>query len=160
LLQGRTFSYSDTQRHRVGTNYLQLPINQPKTRVATNQRDGQMAFAVDGVEAGENPHVNYEPSSIDGLKEAPKSGKDHTPYVEGPVMRQKISRTNDYGQAGERYRTFSDEERNDLILNLVTQLKQCKPDIQERMIGHFMQCDSDYGTRVREGLKQVQENMH
>jgi catalase len=40
LLQGRTFSYSDTQRHRVGTNYLQLPINQSKTRVATNQRDG------------------------------------------------------------------------------------------------------------------------
>ena len=47
LLQGRTFSYSDTQRYRVGTNYLQLPVNAPKTRVATNQRDGQMAAIVD-----------------------------------------------------------------------------------------------------------------
>jgi len=37
MLQGRTFSYSDTQRYRVGPNYLQLPINQPKRRVATNQ---------------------------------------------------------------------------------------------------------------------------
>src|SRR5579875_222313 len=46
LLQGRTFSYSDTQRYRVGPNYLQLPINQPKTHVATNQRDGQMAYKV------------------------------------------------------------------------------------------------------------------
>src|SRR6476620_6359506 len=62
LLQGRTFSYSDTQRHRVGANYLQLPINQARTRVATNQRDGQMAYHVEGVEAGENPHINYEPS--------------------------------------------------------------------------------------------------
>ncbi len=43
MLQGRTFSYSDTQRYRVATNYLQLPINAPKTHIATNQRDGQMA---------------------------------------------------------------------------------------------------------------------
>jgi hypothetical protein len=40
LLQGRTYSYSDTQRYRVGANYLQLPVNQPKCPVATNQRDG------------------------------------------------------------------------------------------------------------------------
>jgi catalase len=161
LLQGRTFSYSDAQRYRVGPNYLQLPINQPKTPVATNQRDGQMTYRVDGVEAGENPHVNYEPSSLGGLKEAPKSGKAHTPYVQGPVIRQKISRTNDYQQAGERYRTFHDEERDDLILNLVSALKQCDAHIQERMVEHFMQCDPEYGTRVREGLKQSQEkNMH
>ena len=161
LLQGRTFSYSDAQRHRVGSNYLQLPINQPKTPVATNQRDGQMTYRVDGVEAGENPHVNYEPSSLGGLKEAPKSGKDHTPYVHGPGIRQKISRPNDYQQAGERYRTFEDWERDDLILNLVSALKQCDAHIQERMVEHFTQCDPEYGTRVREGLKQSQEkNMH
>ncbi len=155
LLQGRTFSYSDTQRHRVGTNYLQLPINRSKTRVATNQRDGQMAYQVDGVEAGENPHVNYEPSSMGGLKEAPKSGKDHTPYVQGAVIRQKISRPNDYQQAGDRYRAFEDWERDDLILNLVAALKTCNLDIQERMVGHLMQCDSQYGTRVKEGLEQA-----
>jgi catalase len=154
MLQGRTFSYSDTQRYRIGANYLQLPINQPKARVATNQRDGQMEYSVDGVDAGENPHINYEPSSIDGLKEAQKSGQDHTPYVEGVVGRQRISRTNDYGQAGERYRSFSDFERNDLIVNLVTQLKKCNPDVQDRMLEHLTKCDSDYGSRVREGLKQ------
>ncbi len=42
LLQGRTFSYSDTQRYRVGANYLQLPIIAPKKYVATNQEGGQM----------------------------------------------------------------------------------------------------------------------
>src|SRR5699024_7506876 len=42
MLQGRTFSYSDTQRYRVGANYLQLPVNRPQTPVRTNQRRGQM----------------------------------------------------------------------------------------------------------------------
>jgi catalase len=68
MLVGRTFSYSDTQRYRVGPNYLQLPINQPIDRPATNQRDGQMAYYVDTV--GQNPHVNYEPNSLGGLEEA------------------------------------------------------------------------------------------
>ncbi|MBA3246489.1 MAG: catalase [Pyrinomonadaceae bacterium] len=152
MLQGRTFSYSDTQRHRVGANYLQLPVNRPQKHDATNKRDGQMTYHVDGNEAGANPHVNYEPSSRGGLREAPKTGKDHTPYVEGPVVRQKISRTNDYKQAGERYRTMPDWEREDLISNLVSALKQCNDDIQERMIGHLTQCDEEYGRRVAEGL--------
>ena len=57
MLVGRTFSYSDTQRHRVGPNYLQLPVNHPKNAaVSTNQRDGAMAYQVDN--AGANPHVN------------------------------------------------------------------------------------------------------
>ncbi len=150
MLQGRTFSYSDTQRHRVGTNYLQLPINAPKKQVATNQRDGQMAFYVDN--GGENPHINYEPSSRGGLQEAPKAGQDHTPYVEGHLVRQKIDRQNNYGQAGAQYRAFSDAERDELISNLVGALSQCNPDIQERMVGHFAQCDTDYARRVAGGI--------
>ncbi|HEV2801189.1 MAG TPA: catalase [Pyrinomonadaceae bacterium] len=151
MLQGRTFSYSDTQRHRVGTNYLQLPINRPKKHVATNLRDGQMAYHVDGVEAGENPHVNYEPSSRGGLREAERAGREHTPYVEGAVVRQKIGRTNDFKQAGERYRTMEDWERDDLVNNLAGGLAQCNPDIQERMIALLTKCDADYGRRVAEG---------
>ena len=154
MLQGRTFSYSDTQRHRVGTNYLQLPINRPQKHIATNQRDGQMAYHVDGNEAGENPHVNYEPSAKGGLKEAPKPEGivDHRPYVSGHVTRQTISRTNDYGQAGERFRAFEDWERDELISNLVGALSICDRDIQERMINHLTQCDANYGRRVADGL--------
>ena len=154
LLQGRTFSYSDTQRHRVGTNYLQLPINRPKTHVATNQRDGQMAYHVDGIEAGEDPHVNYEPSARSAsLEVAPKSGQDYQPYVEGRVVRQTISRTNNYKQAGERYRSFEPWERDELISNLVGALKVCDAGVQERMVSHLSQCDEEYGRRVAEGLK-------
>lgn len=152
LLQGRTFSYSDTQRYRVGPNYIQLPINKPKTHVATNQRDGQMTYSVDGNESGANPHVNYEPSSQGGLREAPKVGRDHTPYVQGPVVRQAISRTNNYGQAGERFRSFESRERDELVNNLVTHLKQCSPEIQRRMVDHLTECDQEYGGRVADGL--------
>ncbi|HYF58889.1 MAG TPA: catalase [Burkholderiaceae bacterium] len=153
LLQGRTFSYSDTQRHRVGPNYLQLPINRPRTRVATNQRDGQMTYHVDGVEAGENPHVNYEPSSRNGLREQPDAaGVPHEPYVEGRIVRRRIARTNDFAQAGERYRSFEAWERDELIRNLVDALGTCNRDIQERMVSHFTQADPEYGQRVAQGL--------
>ncbi|WP_311764907.1 catalase [Paenibacillus agricola] len=151
MLQGRTFSYSDTQRYRVGPNYLQLPINAPKKHVATNQRDGQMTYQVGGA-PGQNPHVNYEPSSLGGLKEAARTGKEYTPWVEGNLTRQTIERTNDYKYAGERYREFEDWERDDLINNLVNTLRTCSPHIQQTMTELFSKCDPDYGRRVAEGL--------
>jgi len=159
MLQGRTFSYSDTQRHRVGTNYLQLPINAPKKAVATNQRDGQMAYRQDIV-PGLNPHVNYEPSTLGGLKEAPKAGKDHEPeYKSVRLVRQKIDRQNNFKQAGERYRMFEDWERNDLITNLVNTLKPAAKHIQEKMIELFTQCDPEYGQRVADGLRSASEGI-
>jgi catalase len=152
MLQGRTFSYSDTQRYRVGPNYLQLPVNRPKKHVATNQRDGQMTYFVDGNEAGANPHVNYEPSAMGGLKEAEAAGPPHEPYIEGKLVRQKLSRRNDYKQAGERWRAMEDWERNDLVNNLVMALSQCREDIQQRMVDHLTRCDAQYGGRVAQGL--------
>ncbi len=150
MLVGRTFSYSDTQRYRVGPNYLQLPVNRPVVDTNTNQRGGQMSYAVDG---HGNPHVNYEPSSLGGLVEAPPAGTPYEPYIEGNLTRAVIDRTNDYGQVGERWRNdMDDAERDDLVLNLVTNLGQCDKLIQERMVGHLLRCDSDYGRRVADGL--------
>jgi catalase len=152
LLQGRTFSYSDTQRYRVGPNYLQLPINAPRVQTNTNQRDGQMTYHVDGVENGANPQVNYEPTSRGGPHEVKPTAPAHEPEVSGKVVRKEIDRTNNYGQAGERYRTFSAWEQDELISNLVTQLSQCNQDIKERMVWHLSQCDAEYGRRVADGL--------
>jgi len=157
LLQGRTFSYSDTQRYRVGSNYLQLPINAPKTHVATNQRDGQMEYKVD-LGPSQNPHVNYEPSSLGGLVEAAQDGKDHEPYYEAKLVRQKIDRTNDFKQAGETYRAMDDVEREELVNNLVEALSVCKEDIQQRMVGYFTNADPEYGRRVADGLKAAGTN--
>ena len=157
MLQGRTFSYSDTQRYRIGTNYLQLPINAPKKAAATNQRDGQMAYRQDLVE-GINPHVNYEPSSLGGLKEAPREHKDHTPHYNAALVRERIERQNNFKQAGETYRNFEEWEREELISNLVNTLAPVRKDIQDKMIDLFSQCDQDYGRRVAEGLEMARKS--
>jgi len=102
-----------------------------------------------------NPHINYEPSTIGGLREVVQEEKDHEPYVAGNVVRQKIDRTNDFKQAGERYRMFEDWERDDLIENLVNALRVCRKEIQDKMIEMLTKCDPDYGRRVREGLEQA-----
>jgi catalase len=151
MLQGRTLSYSDTQRYRVGPNYLQLPINAPKsTKAHTNQRDGQMTYYMD--DGGENKHVNYEPNSMGGLTEAPKPERDYHQWVEGHLGRHQVSRTqDDYKQVGERYRTFQDWERDDLINNLVEDMRACPEHIALRMVWHFWHCDEEYGRRVAEG---------
>lgn len=153
MLQGRTFSYSDTQRYRVGTNYLQLPINSPRKKAVTNQRDGQMAYNQD-LTPGLNNHVNYEPSTLGGVKEAPKTGKDYTPMYHAALIREKISRQNNFAQAGDTYRNFEDWERNDLINNLVSTLAPTQQHIQDKMVELFTQCDANYGKRVSEGLMQ------
>jgi catalase len=153
MLQGRTLSYSDTQRYRVGPNYLQLPVNAPqeRARAQTNQRDGQMTYFVDAG-PGQSKHVNYEPSSMGGLAEAPQPAKDYHQWVEGHLGRYQTTRTaDDYKQAGDRYRTFDDRERDDLINNLVADMKACPEHIALRMVWHFWHCDEDYGRRVAEG---------
>lgn len=152
MLQGRTLSYSDTQRYRVGANYLQLPINAPqeKARAHTNQRDGVMAYHVD--RGGQNKHVNYEPSMMGGLQEAPRPAKEYHQWVEGHLGRYQTTRTtDDYRQAGDRYRSFEDWERDDLIANMVADMKECPEPIALRMVWHWWHCDEDYGRRVAEG---------
>jgi catalase len=152
MLVGRTFSYSDTQRHRVGPNYLQLPVNRPQAPVATNQRDGEMTYGVDLAE-GANPHVNYEPSILGGLREATAPSHDEVgPEIRGRLTRKRIPLTNDYQQAGERYLLSQQWEKDDLVTNLVNALSQCDRPIAERMVWHFFMCEDELGQRVGEGL--------
>ena len=153
MLVGRTFSYSDTQRYRVGPNYLQLPVNSPKgAKVATNQRDGQMAYGVD-LGPGQNPHVNYEPSTIGGLREGTYPTHDEQgPEIVGRVTRKRIPRTDDYTQAGQRYLLSEQWERDDLVANLIDALSQCDRHIAERMVWHLLMCEDELGLRVGEGL--------
>lgn len=152
MLVGRTFSYSDTQRYRVGPNYLQLPVNQPKNaKVSTNQQGGQMQYGVDNV--GTNPHVNYEPSITGGLRETQAPTPDDLgPEIRGRVTRKRIPRENDYEQAGQRYQLMEQWEKDDLVHNFVTNISEATREVQERMVWHFLMCDDELGLRVGEGL--------
>ena len=156
LLVGRTFSYSDTQRYRVGTNYLQLPINRPRgCPIFTGQRDGQMTFEVNTA-PGQNPHINYEPSDLGGLKEAQPSGKPHEPMYEGRLVRQKIDRENNFKQAGDVWRNEFDETyRAELVKNLSGNLAVCVPQVREKLLSYIRQADEDYYTRVKGALDAI-----
>jgi catalase len=149
LLQGRIFSYADTQRHRLGPNYLQLPINRPQAPVNNNQRDGAMQYA---------PYtggtVNYEPNSLaDGLPHEALATAMAQTNVEGKILRQKISRTNDFRQAGERYRSLSKVNQNHLVDNIVDSLEKSDKPIQQRMVENLAKADPELGKRVKKGIK-------
>jgi catalase len=148
LLQGRTFSYADTQRHRLGPNYLQLPINSPIVEVNNSQRDGAMQL---GKFSGP---VNYEPSTIAGGSpvEAPP-GTPHAYRVEGDLIRKKISKTNDFQQAGEKYRSMSKMDKEHLVDNLTADLIHIDKPIQQRVIENLTKADPELGKCVATGLK-------
>jgi catalase len=153
MLVGRTFSYSDAQRYRVGPNYLQLPVNSAKhAAVATNQRGGQMSFGTD-LGAGQNPHVNYEPSITGGLREGQAPSHDEQgPELSGRLTRARIPRTDDYTQAGQRYQLLEEWESDDLVANLIELISEAARPVQERMVWHFLMVDDELGLRVGEGL--------
>lgn len=154
MLIGRTFSYSDTQRYRVGPNYLQLPVNSPKGvegvegGAHTHQRGGLMSFGVD-VAPGQNPHVNYEPSITGGLQEAEKK-PNNPPEVTGQLSPAPLERTNDYLHARGRYCTMNEWERDHLVAELGGMIQEAAPQVQERFLWHLFMIHDDYGTRVGE----------
>jgi catalase len=148
LLQGRTFSYADTQRHRLGPNYLQIPINRPTVEVNNSQRDGSMQL---GEYSGP---VNYEPASIAGG--SPVEAPSRTPsifHVEGDVTKKKISKTNDFQQAGEKYRSLSKTDQAHLVDNLIADLTPIDKQIKQRVIANLTKADPKLGKSVAEGLK-------
>lgn len=148
LLQGRLFAYADTQRHRLGPNFLQIPVNQPKVPVDNNQRDGFMQSG-----SGHSGTVNFGPNSLgDG---DPHQSDDPVfggrPLVGGEV-RQKIALTNDFQQAGERYRSLSKMDQDHLVDNIVDPLSHAKKEIQKRMVENLTKADPELGKRVAKGL--------
>ena len=148
LLQGRVFSYADTQRHRLGPNYLQLPINRPIVPVDNNQRDGVMQVAI------HSGTVNYEPNTLaDGLPGEAQASQPEQYRLEGLVGRKRISLTNDFQQAGERYRSLSKRDQDHLVDNIVDSLGKTKKDIQRRMVENLTKADAELGRRVAQGMK-------
>ncbi len=142
LLQGRLFSYLDTQLNRFGTpNFVQLPINQPKSPVNNFHQDGMMRFAN---RAGK---ANYEPNSLEGTPKeatAEKGGYVHYPArVEGNKVRERSKSFGDhYSQAALFYNSLALTEQEHIRQALQFELaKVSKKDVQQRMIEHLSKVD-------------------
>src|SRR5690606_25299790 len=153
LLQGRLFSYADTQMYRLGANHQFLPINQAKAAVNNNNQDGA---ANAGARTGE---VNYEPSRM-----APKPQAEAARYSElpltGTTQQRKIYKEQNFKQAGDLYRSFTRKEQKDLINSLGEALGNAEDEAKHHMLSFFYKADADYGkglTKVAGGdLSRVQ----
>ncbi|MBC8043033.1 MAG: catalase [Rhizobacter sp.] len=147
LLQGRLFSYFDTQRYRMGSNFQQLPINRPKVAVNTYNQDGALT------NRGAKGDVNYQPSVTgDSYKDNPSYEYARTP-LKGTTLQRAITKTLNFKQAGDLYRSFTEKEKASLIRNLSGELAGVKnKGVQRKMVGYFYKADKDYGTRLSKAL--------
>lgn len=148
LLQGRSFSYKDTQRHRIGANFQQLPINKPVVEVNNNTQDGPMRYFYN------KGSINYKPNTLNDNKplEYPK-GKEEPIYVEGNLVRKTIDKSQDFLQAGERYRAMTDKEKNTLISNIAADMWEVDIRIQLKAIDNFSKADKEFGRRLKTELR-------
>lgn len=153
MLQSRLFSYQDTQRHRLGPNYQQLPINRPRCpfQQPTTQEGLMNVLPYHGRE------INYHPSHFSPQKPTTSVGPDTT-MQSGPVedkrTRATIEKTNDFGQAGARWRTF-DEERQKRFVKRMAQLlghPKVTKAIQAQWLYYFEQMDVNLAAMVTEAL--------
>ncbi|MEZ2440962.1 catalase HPII [Chitinophaga sp. RCC_12] len=154
LLQGRLFSYTDTQLSRLGSpNFHEIPINRPIAPVHNNQRDGHMRQTINRGETA------YEPNTISNGCPFQAKMKDggFTSYEERIDAKKIRGRSESFfdhfSQAALFYNSQSEAEKRHLINALRFELgKVTRTDIRERMVGVLTQVDRSLAAQVAEGL--------
>ncbi len=151
LLQGRLFSYLDTQLSRLGSpNFHELPINRPKCPFTNMQRDGHMQMLVP------KGRANYEPNSIDpaGPRETPSGLRTAPIPLEGTKVRLRAESFSDhYSQARLFYRSVTPQEQHHIAQALTFELSKVDiPEIRQKMLGHLNIIDKALGATVAEEL--------
>jgi catalase len=151
LLQGRNFSYLDTQIKRLGsTNFTHLPINAPKCPFNHFQQDGHMAMR--------NPvgRVNYQPNSWgEGPRESPERGfRSFADIEEGPKQRIRAESFADhYSQARQFFISQTPTEQHHIAAAITFELSKVKtPVIRERIVSHLLNIDNGLANEVGAAL--------
>ena len=151
MLQGRLFSYADTHRHRLGANYLQIPVNCP-FKARNYQRDGPQCMGDNQAGA-----PNYFPNSFSG----PVHNKAHLECeykVTADVKRHDSGDEDNFSQVGVFWRNvLNDTEKANLIENISTHLINAAEFIQHRAVENFTKCDQDYGRRLKQALDNLKQ---
>ncbi|KQP45936.1 catalase [Brevundimonas sp. Leaf280] len=157
LLQGRLFSYQDTQLSRLGTvNFHQIPINQAKGCPFQNfQRDGHMQMAVPKGRANYEPNSLTEAGEDGGPREDPKGGFRTAPSpVEGEKVRLRAESFADhYSQARLFFRSQTEIEQAHLASAIVFELSKVSlAHVRERVLANLQNVDETLAQRVADGL--------
>ena len=151
LLQGRLFSYTDTQLSRLGgPNFHEIPINRPRCPMRNFQRDGLHRIDVP------KGRDNYEPNSIapDGPRETPRGFATFPTTDSGDKLRQRSATFADhYSQARLFFRSQSEPEQRHMISAFAFELAKVSTlPIRTRMLGHLMLIDAKLGQAVEVAL--------
>nr|AHC03353.1 catalase [Paratapes textilis] len=149
MLQGRLFSYSDPHRHRLGSNYLQIPVNCPyNARLRNYQRDGPQC-----VTDNQGGAPNYFPNSFSGPQDD-KQFLEHMDYCkDGQVGRYNTADDDNFTQVGTFFnKVLSQQERERLTENIAGHMKDAQEFIQKRAVGNFAKADPVYGRMIQEKL--------
>lgn len=156
LLQGRLFSYLDTQKSRLGTtNFHQIPVNAPRCPVANFQRDGMMQTHVP------TGRANYEPNSLrdagedDGPRQSPTGFSTHPgDQLGGPKHRvRRASFADHFSQPRMFWNSLDMVEQAHVASALVCELGKLGLDhVRDRMLGVLGAVDRDLALRVADGL--------
>ena len=154
LLQGRLFSYTDTQLIRLGgPNSHEIPINRPVAPVHNTQRDGHMRQTING------GRVSYEPNSLGGgcpmqAKENAGGFVSYAAKIDGQKVRARSDKFFDhFSQAALFWNSQSDPEKNHLVQALRFELGKVEvAEIRARMVAILAQVDGTLAGRVAKGL--------
>ncbi|MBW4019216.1 catalase [Moraxella osloensis] len=156
LLQGRLFSYLDTQLSRLGSpNFAQLPINAPKCPFHNMQRDGHMQMQIP------KGRVAYEPQSLEpekprenpavGFKSFAEDLSQGNDTVKGRIRAESFA--DFYSQPRMFYRSQTPIEQAHIASAIVFELSKVEtPYIRERMVAQLLTVDETLGKRVADGL--------
>nr|XP_031536866.1 catalase [Vicugna pacos] len=145
MLQGRLFAYPDTHRHRLGANYLQIPVNCPyRARVANYQRDGPMCML-----DNQGGAPNYYPNSF-SAPEQQRSALEHSTRYSGDVQRYNSSNEDNVTQVRDFYlKVLNEEQRKRLCENIAGHLKDAQLFIQKKAVKNFSDVHPEYGARIQ-----------
>ena len=152
LLQGRIFSYLDTQLKRLGgPNFQQIPVNAPKCPVMHFQRDGHMQMSP------QPGRVNYSPSSLadDTPRQEPHHGlASFAEPMDGNKLRiRSESFADHFSQARQFFYSQTEPEQNHIVSAFIFELSKVETSaVRERMVGQLANVDSKIAQRVADGL--------
>jgi catalase len=166
VLQSRLFSYPDAHRHRIGTNYQQLPVNAPRVKyhMANFQRDGGMAF----FNQGSRPNYISSIEPISFRKRAVDLDNVHGSFTSDAVMFLSAIRPEDFNAPRALWeKVFDDKAKERWIKNVSGHMENCKDEeIIKRQIAIFREVSEDLATRLEkatgvkgyEGIKGMRFN--
>jgi catalase len=148
MLQGRLFSYGDTQRYRLGVNHNQIPVNRARCPVHGYHRDG--AMRVDG---NYGSALGYEPNSYGEWQEQPDF-REPPLVLEGAADHWNFREDDDdyYAQPGALFRLMSPAQQQALFDNTARSLGDAPEQIKLRHIGNCCKADPAYGAGVAKAL--------